>query len=600
MNNNNNNGKMFPVLALTATATKKTEMSLRETLNIAPENALRNDAIRDNLSLSVIRVPSCSRNSTLLHFLQKDHPKGAAIVYVAFKNEAESVANYLKVQGVVARPYHAGLDKSERHRTQMQFQENKVRVIVATVAFGMGLDKPDVRYVINYALPRSPEAYIQQCGRAGRDGNEAHCLTFLDPEDYLRSRSLTHADGCDVTSIRDLMEIVFLGNGDVLKPKTTQKKKKKQVSEEVFRDEDDDIEKRKTDYDAYGNWIPKLGRIKPDVIAPVIDVKLEAIETALSCLELWGRDAQSITSPGSRDVKLDEEYSNLLRVLPDFRSTCEIRFFGRDPKEIAKQSTLVDAILKLCPEPKADGARIFDICKAVFLSNCSLDDVAFQLKALRDNREAGYEIRDRALGFEILRDPPKGDKLRKLAFDLTKRLDAVEKGSVGKLDALYSALDYAADAEADDVQGARLRESLKWYLNASEEEGEEEEVERVEEDPSGGEEDVPVRRVAEGAKRPKCVLTEKRMLVADIREILTHRRDGKVGGAGMLRARAVARILHGIGSPKYPAAEWRRGSSAHLWERHRDVDFYTVVEMCNAEILRVRGVVPTSDTKNSE
>ena len=131
---------------------------------------------------------------TLLHFLQKDHPKGAAIVYVAFKNEAESVANYLKVQGVVARPYHAGLDKSERHRTQMQFQENKVRVIVATVAFGMGLDKPDVRYVINYALPRSPEAYIQQCGRAGRDGNEAHCLTFLDPEDYLRSRSLATRD----------------------------------------------------------------------------------------------------------------------------------------------------------------------------------------------------------------------------------------------------------------------------------------------------------------------------------------------------------------------------------------------------------------------
>ena len=279
----------------------------------------------------------------------------------------------------------------------------------------------------------------------------------------------------------------------------------------------------------------EAGRIKPDVIAPVIDVKLEAIETALSCLELWGRDAQSITSPGSRDVKLDEEYSNLLRVLPDFRS-CEIRFLTAIRKEIAKQSTLVDAILKLCPEPKADGARIFDICKAAFLSNCSLDDVAFQLKALRDNREAGYEIRDQ-LGLEILRDPPKGDKLRKLAFDLTKRLDAVEKGSVGKLDALYVALDYAADAEADDVQGARLRESLKWYLNASEEEGEEEVEEEVEEDPSGGEADVPVRRVAEGAKRPKCVLTEKRMLVADIREILTHRRDGKVGGAGMQRSR---------------------------------------------------------------
>ena len=595
MKNGANTRKTFPVLALTATATKKTEISLRETLNIAPENALRNDAIRDNLFLSVIRVPSCSRNSTLLHFLQKDHPKGAAIVYVAFKNEAESVANYLKVEGVAARPYHAGLDKSERHRTQVQFQENKVRVIVATVAFGMGLDKPDVRYVINYALPRSPESYIQQCGRAGRDGNEAHCLTFLDPEDYLRSRSLTHADGCDVASIRDLMEIVFLGNGDIPNAKSIlKKKKKKSGSEEEDEDEEDDIEKRKTDYDAYGNWIPKLGRIKPDVIAPIIDVKLEAIETALSCLELWGRDAQSVTSPGSRDVKLDKEYSNLLRVLPDFRSTCEIRFFGRDPKEIAKQSTLVDAILKLCPEPKADGARIFDICKSAFLANCSLDDVAFQLKALRDNKEAGYEIRDRALGFEILRDPPKGEKLRKLASDLAKRLDAVEKGSVKKLDALYMALDYAADAEEDDVQGARLRESLKWYLNANEEE--EEEEEEVEVEPKEGEKDASIRRVTE-TKRPECVLTEKRMLLADIREILTHRRGGKASGAGILRARAAARVLHGIGSPKYPAAEWRRGGSAHLWERHRDVDFYTVVKMCDAEIMRVRGVVPT--TKNS-
>ena len=589
---NNKNNEMFPVLALTATATKKTEMSLRETLNIAPENALRNDSIRDNLSLSVIRVPACSRNSTLLHFLQKDYPKGAAIVYVAFKNEAETVANYLKVQGVGARPYHAGLDKSERQRTQVQFQENKVRVIVATVAFGMGLDKPDVRYVINYALPRSPEAYIQQCGRAGRDGNVARCLTFLDPEDYLRARSLTHADGCDVTSIRDLMEIVFIGNGDVVKARSTQNKKgkrKKKVNDDDDDDNDeDDIEKRATGYDDYGNWIPKLGRIKPDVIAPIIDVKLEAIETALSCLELWGRDAQSITSPGSREVKLDKEYSNLLRVLPDFRSTCEIRFYGRDPKEIAKQSTLVNAILKLCPDPKANGARIFDICKAAFLSNCSLDDVAFQLKALRDNREAGYEIRDRALGFEILRDPPKEDKLRKLASDLAKRLDAVERKSVGKLDALYTALDYAADAEADDVQGARLRESLKWYLNANEED-EKEKFEQQEE----GKEEILVRKIAE-AKHPECVLTEKRMLLTDIREILTHRRGGKAGGAGMLRARAAARVLHGIGSPKYPAAEWRRGGSAHLWERHRDVDFYTVVEMCQAEILRKRGVVPMS------
>jgi ATP-dependent DNA helicase Q4 len=580
--------RTFPVLALTATATKKTEMSLREALSIRAENALRNDSIRDNLSLSVIRVPACARDSTLLHYLQIDHPKGAAIVYVAFQREAEHVASYLKIKGISARPYHAGLDKSDRHRTQVQFQENKIRVIVATVAFGMGLDKPDVRHVINYALPRSPEAYIQQCGRAGRDGNDAYCLTFLDPDDYLRSRSLTHADGCDFASIRDLMEAVFIGNGEL---PTTNKKKNNAA---------DHWEKRENDYDDHGNWIPKLGRIRPEVIAPIIDVKLEAIETALSCLELWGRDAQS-TSSSIIDEK--EGHSNLLRVLPDFRSTCEIRFFGRDPKEIAKQSTLVDAILKLCPEPKADGARIFDVCKAAFLSNASLDDVAFQLKALRENREAGYEIRDRALGFEILRMPPSGDGLRKLVLDLTKRLDAVEKGSVGKLDALYKALDFAADAEEDEVQGFRLRESLKSYLNDDDddikeavavivEKGSEELDGKIDRDV--GAEEIEKNEDADIALRsknlPACVLTEKRMLLADIREILSHRRGGKSGSAGMLRARAVARILHGVGSPKYPAAEWRRGASAHLWERHRDVDFYTILEKCDKEILRLRGI----------
>jgi len=84
---------------------------------------------------------------------------------------------------------------------------SRVRVVVATIAFGMGLDKSDVRAVINFSLPRSPEAYIQQAGRAGRDGAPAACVTFLDPKDYLRSRSLTFSDGVDHLPSRDFCNL---------------------------------------------------------------------------------------------------------------------------------------------------------------------------------------------------------------------------------------------------------------------------------------------------------------------------------------------------------------------------------------------------------
>ena len=133
---NNNNGKTFPVLALTATATKKTEMSLRETLNIAPENALRNDAIRDNLFLiAVIRRAVVLREAgERFHTSCKKiiRERAATVYCCVFGTEAESVANYLKVQGVVARPGHAGLDKSANateRKCQFQEEQSSARIV---------------------------------------------------------------------------------------------------------------------------------------------------------------------------------------------------------------------------------------------------------------------------------------------------------------------------------------------------------------------------------------------------------------------------------------------------------------------------------------
>ena len=258
-----------PVLALTATATARTEASLRAQLDIPREGAFRNDAIRPNLALSCMRVPASSKEATLLHLLQREplHGEGSVIVYTAFQNQAETVASYLQTRGVNAKAYHAGQEPEDRARTQAQFFGGSVRVVVATVAFGMGLDKPDVRAVINYSLPRSPESYIQQAGRAGRDGLPARCVSFVDPKDFTRLRSLSFSDGVDRPTVRKLLETVFLSK---TKDKATAKQTETETEEE---------------------HPAPVGALIAQQLERELDLRGEVIETVLSCLELWDVDA---------------------------------------------------------------------------------------------------------------------------------------------------------------------------------------------------------------------------------------------------------------------------------------------------------------------
>ena len=134
---------------------------------------------------------------------------------------------------------------------------------------------------------------------------------------------------------------------------------------------------------------------------------------------------------------------------------------------------------------------------------------------------------------------------------------------------MYAALERAANAEDDDAQSASLRQTLEAYLRTA----------------RGGTSSVDLSGVI-AAEAPRGV-------AADVRELLTHRSGGKAGGAGCMSARAVARVLHGLGSPAYPAAEWRRKDKAgHLWEKHSRVDFGAIVRVASEELLAMRGVVP--------
>ncbi len=168
-----------PVLALTASATKPVTDDIMHRLRFAEPRLLRSSFARPNLSYSVRRTDD--KNGQLLRLVR--NVAGSGIVYMRTREGTEQVAALLRDEGIAALAYHGGLPSAERALRQEEWVKNKVRVMVATNAFGMGIDKPDVRYVIHYDIPKSLEGYYQETGRAGRDGGEGHCLTFYSYKD---------------------------------------------------------------------------------------------------------------------------------------------------------------------------------------------------------------------------------------------------------------------------------------------------------------------------------------------------------------------------------------------------------------------------------
>jgi ATP-dependent DNA helicase RecQ len=169
-----------PVLAMTATATPVLQAELRQRFG-RPLRVVHTGVLRPNLSLEVEEPANEEEKLRRLIDLCTDEP-GAGIVYVGSRQKAEEVASILyRRGGISARHYHAGMDKDERAAVQDQFMRGRTRVIVATIAFGMGVDKPDVRFIVHFHPSRSLEAYAQESGRAGRDGKPARCILFWTP-----------------------------------------------------------------------------------------------------------------------------------------------------------------------------------------------------------------------------------------------------------------------------------------------------------------------------------------------------------------------------------------------------------------------------------
>lgn len=196
------------VLALTATATPEVLRDMCRSFDIAPACAVQTGFYRANLTLKTSVVDEAQRDDVLLAALA-DNPTGSTIIYVTLQKTAEELAERLEQAGLLARAYHAGLKDEQRSAVQDWFMNSAEAIVVATIAFGMGVDKADIRYVYHYNLPKSLENYSQEIGRAGRDGLPALCHMLVCEADRAVLENFVYGDTPQQSAIRALLADLF-------------------------------------------------------------------------------------------------------------------------------------------------------------------------------------------------------------------------------------------------------------------------------------------------------------------------------------------------------------------------------------------------------
>lgn len=196
------------VLALTATATPSVLQDIQAGFDIAADDAIRTEFYRSNLALQFTRCDENSRDQELLSRI-KDSPPQPTLVYVTLQRTAAAVADFLAKHDLPARTYHAGLPDEERKSVQDWFMQSDDAIVVATIAFGMGIDKSNIRAIYHYNTSKSIENFAQEVGRAGRDGKDSHCETLLVPEDRVVLDNFAHGDTPSKIAVQRFVELLI-------------------------------------------------------------------------------------------------------------------------------------------------------------------------------------------------------------------------------------------------------------------------------------------------------------------------------------------------------------------------------------------------------
>ncbi|WJG09996.1 RecQ family ATP-dependent DNA helicase [Aliiglaciecola sp. LCG003] len=193
-------------LLLTATATSEVSQDIASKFAVGPHSIVQTGFYRANLQLQAIVATAQHKDALLIDNVSAQ--SGAGIVYVTLQKQAEDVARLLQQQGFNAAAYHAGMADEKRQLLQQQFMQNEVDIVVATIAFGMGIDKSNIRFVIHYELPKSIEGYSQEIGRAGRDGLHANCITLASLHNLTTLENFVYGDAPELSSIQTLLQLI--------------------------------------------------------------------------------------------------------------------------------------------------------------------------------------------------------------------------------------------------------------------------------------------------------------------------------------------------------------------------------------------------------
>ncbi|EDQ91690.1 uncharacterized protein MONBRDRAFT_31140 [Monosiga brevicollis MX1] len=516
------------ILALTATATLVTQRSIQTHLGIEDSGIIRLFSVPSNLQLAA--STPMDRKQRLVYLLKVHHlySEGATIVYCSKQKETEALARTLRAEGIAAQAYHAGLPATTRQRVQRAFATSKIRVIIATIAFGMGLNIHNVRVVIHYSLPHAPEAYAQEVGRAGRDGLPAYCHVFAHPEDLETHRCHAYGDSVDLVGIKRLMEYVA---GPAAISTTTVSRIRAQMRQTGATGQ------------ALATQAAKQrifhGVLDLDEISVLLDLKETVLTTMLSNLELLS----------SGNIQLGS------------RCAASITFHVRD-EAFATTDPLLRAV-SAAARPQAGGRKGHEVLDAHGLMEVAAatglkpSEIVINLHGMRAAGKIFCEEGNTGVAFS-LREPLSTDQVDAWVAALADKASAFERSLLQKSEEMHAIVESAAAMEGTETATASslanqlIRQRLEKYFEATE----------------------PSLQSSLGGKR----IQDEAPLRRAIHAFLERRSPDE----RRLTPRVVARIAYGIGSPAFPSEDWWNSS---LWAKFRPIAFEQLMSIAQQVLI---------------